>query len=95
MMTDINRRTDLPGRCEGEEGMAKYTSFLKVKSCESDTDGAKLASKTSLQSGVFISRNARREGGEWPSTGNTGQSWKQTSQNDYFVLSEELICFTS
>lgn len=49
MMTDARRRTHLPGRCEGEEGTAKYTFFLKGKSCESDTDGAKLASETLRQ----------------------------------------------
>lgn len=89
MMTDTRWLTDLPGRCEGEEDAVKYTSFLKVKSCDSMEPN--WHPKKSRQSGVFIFGNARREGREWPSVGNKGQSWKGTSQLLAFIP-KYLLC---
>lgn len=40
--------------CAGEEGRTKYTSFLKVKSCESHTDGNSTGTQTWLLASLFI-----------------------------------------
>lgn len=97
-MTDTRWLTDLPGRCEGEDAV-KYTSFLKVKSCDS-TEPNWHPKKNPVNPARLSLR--MREGKEE----NGWNGWKQkdragkepanyllSSPNVYFVFSDQLIYF--